>query len=124
MTTGQTNQNTTLPQALYVVDANIGEWQSIVAELGSEREVLLLDNDTIRLENAVFTQLLSTGTLAASMFQASVVGAADDADDYIVYNTTTGALSYDADGVGAAAAVQFAQLVGSPAITSADFVVV
>jgi serralysin len=81
-------------------------------------------DDTIRLESAVFTQLLSTGTLAASMFQASGVGAADDADDYIVYNTTTGSLSYDADGVGATAAVQFAQLVGSPAITNADFVVV
>ncbi|MCB5176991.1 calcium-binding protein [Microvirga lenta] len=47
------------------------------------------------------------GGLAASNF---VVGkSAQDASDRIVYDQETGALYYDADGNGAAAAVQFAQ---------------
>jgi hypothetical protein len=49
---------------------------------------------------------------------------AQDADDRIVYKTTTGALFYDADGVGGAAAVQFAVLDNHAALTKADFVVV
>jgi len=80
-------------------------------------------DDTIQLENAVFTLLTSTGTLAAGNF--SNTGTAADADDYIVYNPATGALYYDADGNGAGAAVQFA-LLGTtvhPTITAADFVV-
>ena len=44
-------------------------------------------------------------------------------NDFLLYNTITGALSYDADGNGGAPAVQFATLAGNPAITSADFAV-
>jgi Ca2+-binding RTX toxin-like protein len=40
-----------------------------------------------------------------------VIGAAaQDADDHLIYDSNTGALFYDSDGVGVAAAVQFAQL--------------
>ena len=82
-------------------------------------------DDTIRLENAYFTNLTTTGTLSAANFVASVDGAAVDANDYILYNTTTGALYYDADGIGGTAAVQFALLgTGShPTVTNADFLV-
>ena len=81
--------------------------------------------DTIDLENAVFTALTTTGTLAASaFFSAAGATSAHDADDRIVYNTTTGALFYDADGVGGVAAVQFAVLDNHAALTNADFVVV
>jgi Ca2+-binding RTX toxin-like protein len=80
--------------------------------------------DTIDLENAVFTAL-TTGTLAANaFFSAAGATSAHDADDRIVYNTTTGALFYDADGVGGTAAVQFAVLDNHAALTNADFVVV
>jgi len=45
-----------------------------------------------------------------------------DAGDGI-HDTTTGALYYDADGSGAAAAVQIALLTGAPTLSNADFVV-
>jgi Ca2+-binding RTX toxin-like protein len=82
-------------------------------------------DDTIRLENAIFTKL-TTGnvTLAAANFVANTAGKAVDSNDYIVYDSDSGALFYDADGSGAGAAVQFATLTGHPAITAADFYVV
>jgi len=77
--------------------------------------------DTIFLENGVFTGL-ATGSLDASAF---VVGsAAADASDRIIYNAATGALLFDADGSGAGAAVQFAQLASGLALTSSEFTVI
>jgi Ca2+-binding RTX toxin-like protein len=51
---------------------------------------------------------------------------AADVDDFIVYNNSTGALFYDADGNGAGVAVQIALLgvTTHPALTNADFVVI
>jgi VCBS repeat-containing protein len=78
-------------------------------------------DDTIRLENAVFTGL-AAGALAAGAFNTGP--AATQADDRVIYNSATGALLFDVDGVGGAAAVQFATLSGGLALTSADFLVV
>ena len=41
-----------------------------------------------------------------------------------IYDSTTGHLSWDADGSGAGAAVQLASLVGAPALTHDDFLVI
>ena len=63
--------------------------------------------------------------LAARCFRANATGAAMDKDDHILYNTKTGALLYDKDGKGGAAAVQFATLKNKPKnISAADFLVV
>jgi serralysin len=78
-------------------------------------------DDTIRLENAVFTGL-AAGALAAGAFASGA--AATQADDRIIYNGATGALLFDVDGVGGAAAVQFATLSTGLALTAADFVVI
>jgi Ca2+-binding RTX toxin-like protein len=78
-------------------------------------------DDTIRLENAVFTALTATGTLAASAF---AIGAATTAAQHILYNSSNGWLSYDADGSGAGAAIHFATLSTHPTISNTDFVVV
>lgn len=80
-------------------------------------------DDTIQLENSIFIKLTATGVLAAGNFSSSTNGTAGDANDYILYNSTTGVLYYDVDGSGVVAATQFATLTGQPALTSADFVV-
>ena len=80
--------------------------------------------DKIQLENAVFSALTATGALNASMLRSGAgVTTAADTDDYVIYNTTTGALYYDADGNGAGAAVQFAILTGAANISAADFTI-
>ena len=79
-------------------------------------------SDTIRLENAVFTALTTTGWLAAAAFWSGA--AAHDASDRIIYNPATGALSYDSDGTGAAAPIQFAQMNTGLNITATDFYVI
>jgi Ca2+-binding RTX toxin-like protein len=77
--------------------------------------------DRIYLDHAVFGSL-AMGELAAGAFQTGA--AASEADDRVVYDPATGALSYDADGSGAGAAVQFAQLHDALALHASDFVVV
>ncbi len=78
--------------------------------------------DVIQLENSIFTKLTATGSLSNANFIAGN-GVAVDANDHILYNTTTGKLYYDADGNGAGAAVQFATLIGQPTLTASDFVI-
>ena len=83
-------------------------------------------DDTIQLENAIFTKLTTLGALATANFCANATGIATDSNDFICYNTTTGALSYDADGSGVGASVAFAVLGTTvhPMLTAADFVIV
>ncbi len=80
--------------------------------------------DIIYLDNAIFKKL-TEGTLNSDNFTANATGIAADANDYILYNTMTGTLSYDADGNGKGSAVVFATLSNKPAdINYNDFVVV
>jgi uncharacterized delta-60 repeat protein len=105
---------------------------------GAGNDTLALDNtsidliqsfavvdDTFRLSKSLFpalTQAANTPLIGAAFWSGT---AAHDADDRIIYNPGTGALSYDADGNGAGAAVQIATLTGLVgALTQADFMVV
>lgn len=81
-------------------------------------------DDTVRLENAIFTALVTTGTLSAAAFRANATGLAGDASDRIIYETDTGRLFYDFNGNTAGGGVHFATLTGAPAITNGDFVVI
>ncbi len=82
-------------------------------------------DDTILLENSIFTALTTTGTLAAGMFRSGAgVTSAADANDYLIYNSTSGALFYDADANGASAAVEIAVLGVGLALSNANFVVI
>jgi Ca2+-binding RTX toxin-like protein len=77
--------------------------------------------DQILLDDAVFTGL-GLGALAAGAFRLG--STAQDADDRILYDSQTGALSFDADGVGGAAAVQFATVTAGLGITASEFTVI
>lgn len=77
--------------------------------------------DTIQLDHSVFTGL-KMGQLSSDAFY--IGAAAHDASDRIIYNSKSGALLYDADGNGAGAAQQFAQLEPGLHLTKADFWIV
>ncbi len=79
-------------------------------------------DDTIQLENAVFTSLTTTGTLAFDQFVSGVQ--ALDTNDFIIYNNVTGSLLYDADGSGVGSAVKIAAIGVGLAMTNADIVVI
>ncbi len=76
--------------------------------------------DIIELNDDVFTSL-GWGDLANEQFR--VGSKALDSDDFIIYNKTTGAIFYDADGSGAGAALQIAKVGIGLALTNTDFVV-
>lgn len=78
--------------------------------------------DKILLENAIFKSLKQTGTLAASAF--TIGTAAADASDRIIYDDHTGAVYYDSDGTGSAAAVQFATIGVGLHLTQLNFQVI
>ena len=79
-------------------------------------------DDRIQLDNHAFTAFKTLGALSASDFYVGTK--AHDANDHIIYNAATGALSYDADGTGSAAQVQFATLAPHLAVTHADFFII
>ena len=100
---------------------------SFTASLGASNVDLVqgyaVADDTIILDDAVFNSFSGAGLLAANAF--TVGGSATTADHRIIFNSTTGALLYDADGAGGLAATQFATLtsiVGS--VTHAEFQII
>jgi len=79
-------------------------------------------SDTILLDQTIFSSSLGLGNISAGEF---VIGAAAlDANDRIIYNSASGALFYDSDGVGGTAQIQFATLSTGLALTNLDFLVV
>ncbi|HEX6733744.1 MAG TPA: calcium-binding protein, partial [Azonexus sp.] len=79
--------------------------------------------DIIQLENSIFAKLSAAGILSANNFASGDGIVAADTNDYILYDTSNGGLYYDIDGNGAAAAVQFATLLGQPALLASDLIV-
>jgi serralysin len=81
-----------------------------------------LGSDTIVLDNDVFTGL-TAGVLRGSAFRIGTT--AGDSNDRIIYDTVSGALYFDPDGVGGAIQIQFATIAGSPNnVTARDFLVI
>ncbi len=79
-------------------------------------------DDTIRLENAIFTALTKTGTIKADAFaliasETAVV----DPDAHILYEKATGTLYYDANGGSSSGRVAFAVLDNHASLTFQDF---
>ncbi len=78
--------------------------------------------DKIELSSAIFREMGFSGSPSSDVF-FHAGNAAQDADDRILYDQGNGALSYDADGSGALAAVRFAVLSGAPAMLYSDLLV-
>jgi serralysin len=95
------------------LDGNIDRVMDFVA--GQDHMVLPL---------AAFAGIGAVGAFDSSTFFSGVAPTAQDANDHLLYDSSSGALYYDDDGTGSDAAVQFATLVSHPALTSADFLVV
>jgi Ca2+-binding RTX toxin-like protein len=79
------------------------------------------DHDLFLLESDIFTNLFEV--TAGSFASGAGLTAATTAAQRLLYNTTTGALYYDADGTGATAAVQFATVANLHALDVNDFMV-
>ncbi|WP_150046873.1 cadherin domain-containing protein [Methylomonas rhizoryzae] len=75
---------------------------------GADTVTDFAEEDLLRLDTSVFTQLL--GATAANF---AVGKAAVDADDYLIFDDKKGVLWYDADGSGAGAAIKIVGLKGS-----------
>jgi Ca2+-binding RTX toxin-like protein len=76
--------------------------------------------DKLHIDNAIFTGL-GSGALTSAAFFAGA--AAHDSSDRIIYNNSTGALSFDSDGIGGAVQTQFATLSPGLSLTAAAFFV-
>lgn len=79
--------------------------------------------DLILLENSVFSGL-AAGVLAGANFVANLTGNATTAQHRIIYETDTGRLFFDENGVGGVARVQFAVTAANLALTASDFQII
>ncbi|MCG3170362.1 MAG: Bifunctional hemolysin/adenylate cyclase [Pseudomonadales bacterium] len=83
--------------------------------------------DTLRLDDDVFGEWTAGDQVNADQFVAGAgLSAATDSAQRLVYDTESGALYYDADGAGGAAAILFARfgIDVHPALQATDFVIV
>lgn len=71
--------------------------------------------------NTATNASLTAGALTAN-FVSGAGAVAGAATDYFIYDTTTGILSFDADGSGAGAAVALVTLSGTPTVVAGDIV--
>ena len=79
-----------------------------------------IGTDKLVLDKTIFTRFTS-----AVQSSNLVIGTdAQDSDDYLIYDSNTQTLYYDADGNTAGAKVAFAQLVGVNSLSSSDFSVI
>jgi len=72
--------------------------------------------------NTATTASLLAGALTAGNFVSGPGAIADTGSSYFAYDTTTGTLSFDADGNGAGAAVVLVTLTGAPTLAASDIV--
>ena len=79
-------------------------------------------NDTIQLEGSSFTAIGSS--LSSTELAIVTSGSTGDSNDWIIYNSSTGALYYDLDANGATAAVQLATLSIGLSLNSSDFQII
>ena len=83
--------------------------------------------DKLVFDLAIFTALAAQadsldGTLLASQFHLGLLAAT--ADDYLIYDKSSGKLYYDADGIGGVAQTLVVTLTGNPTLTQDDILII
>lgn len=81
-------------------------------------------DDTIRLNNSIFTAFAADGAILSSMFVNDTTGLAHDSNDFLIYDRDTGNLFYDSNGSGAGGSVLIASLTANLPLTFQDFLIV
>lgn len=79
-------------------------------------------DDTIALDHSIFSAAGTSGFLDPNEFWTGA--RAHDVSDRIIYDAATGLISYDTDGTGWAAPIQFAQVTKGLKMTAGDFLIV
>ncbi|NEZ56742.1 M10 family metallopeptidase [Adonisia turfae] len=97
------------------------QFKSLQHGIDSITDFVRAQGDRITLVASGLGGGLTQGLLGAEQF---VLGSATDANDRVLYNSSTGALSFDIDGSGSTKAVQIATLSAGTSLTRSDFVVV
>ena len=93
----------------------------VFAELGADRiGDFTRGADRIAFEDAVFSGVGSAGSFRSGAGLSS----GQDADDRVIYNSSTGQLYYDADGGGGGAGQLVATLAGAPGLAASDITVI
>ena len=105
----------------------LGLDQFIFAAAPSRSNVDLIQDFTRGQDQLVLDALSFGGTglhdqqIDPTMFRSGArVNTAADSNDHVIYDTSAGKLYYDADGVGGAAAIQFATLANAPTLDAAS----
>jgi type VI protein secretion system component Hcp/Ca2+-binding RTX toxin-like protein len=78
--------------------------------------------DVLQLDAGIFAAL--SGGVTEENFVAGAGAKATEANHHLLYDTKTGALSYDVDGNGSMDAVQFATLTGLPSLQASNIQVI
>ncbi|MDO8975982.1 calcium-binding protein, partial [Reyranella sp.] len=95
------------------------------ALLGTDINVILdftSGIDRIALDDAIFAEFAGQSLVGSSAFH--IGGAAQDANDRLIYDSASGTIMYDADGTGAGSAKAFAALAIGLSLTENDFLIV
>jgi len=113
------------------VSGGSGQDSFVFREFGAANADLVTDFasawDGFQLDHTAFSAIGASGKFAAGdarFFAGAGATGGNDATDRVVYNTTTGALYYDADGSGAGAAQLVATLQTHPTIAATDITVI
>ena len=82
------------------------------------------DDDSVEISLAAFPALASLGLGQLSPGELTFGTGATNANEHLIYNTRTGSLYYDADGLGGAPQIEIARLIGQRTLLASNITLV